>query len=254
MWRPVLVVAVVALAGCTGLLASGDTATSRKAVTPAPVPETTEPAVDLPYADGNVDLDRILDRHAAVLADRNFHRHVEREGPQNTHDVWVDREGGVVRVRQTFGPLNEGVVVADGVEYRNVRDDPDTDYVRAESDGRVPYVSSLSGASVIRGILTAEGYDRLGTVRRGGRTLAVVGSNDTDIPISGADPDQTVAVRSRLYVDRQGVVRYVDHWERRSDGSTMVFVMSVRTGIVRVPVPWWADDVGIYEESVSGSM
>ncbi|GGO02932.1 hypothetical protein [Haloarcula pellucida] len=246
MWRPVLVVAVVALAGCSGLFASADTSSSERPLTPAPVPETTTGTVALPRENGSVDLDRILDRHEAALADRSFHRHVEREGPQNTRDVWVDRERGITRVRRTFGPLTDDAVVANGTLYRSVRDDPDTDYVTEPSDGQIPYVSSASGAARLRLILDAEEYHRLGTVQRDGRALAVVGSNDTAVPVPGADPDQTVAVRSRIYVDRAGVVRYVDYRERRTVGAAVVIRMRVTTGIDRISVPWWADELGLY--------
>ncbi|QIO21330.1 hypothetical protein [Haloarcula sp. JP-L23] len=246
MWRPVLVVAVVALAGCSGLFASADTSSPERPLTPAPVPETTTGTVALPRENGSVDLDRILDRHEAALADRSFNRHVEREGPQNTRDVWVDRERGITRVRRTFGPLTDDAVVADGMLYRSVRDDPDTDYTATASDGQIPYVPSASGAARLRVVLDAEGYDRLGTVQRDGRALAVVASTDTEVPVSGADPDQAVAMRSRIYVDRMGIVRYVDHWERRTDGTVFVLRWQVMTGIDRVPVPWWADEIGLY--------
>ncbi|MBX0295927.1 hypothetical protein [Haloarcula nitratireducens] len=246
MWRPLLVVAVVALAGCSGLLASGESSVEEGDLTPAPVPEPTATSVELPRENGSVDLERVIDRHEAALAERSFHRHVEREGPQNTRDIWIDRDGGVVRIRQTFGPLTDDAIVADGVVYRSVRDDPERDYVTDESDGRLPYVFSASGAPRLRQVLDAEDYDRIGTVRRDGRPLAVVASNDTDVPLSGADPNQSVAVRSRLYVDGQGVIRYVEHRERRKDGTEIELRMRVRTGIDRVPIPWWAEDAGIY--------
>ncbi|MBV0925625.1 hypothetical protein KTS45_15575 [Halomicroarcula limicola] len=246
MWRPLLVVTVVALAGCSGFLATGEASDARTTLTPAPVPEPTATPVELPRENGSVDLDRVIDRHEAALAERSFHRHVEREGPQNTRDVWIDRDGGVVRVRQTFGPLTDDAIVAGGVVYRSVRDDPERDYVTDESDGRIPYVFSASGAPRLRQVLDAEDYDRVGTVRRVGRPLAVVASNDTGVSRSGADPNQAVAVRSRIYVDRQGIVRGVEHWERRKDGTVVELRMRVRTGIDRVPIPWWAEDAAIY--------
>ncbi|WP_135303479.1 hypothetical protein [Haloarcula amylovorans] len=247
MWRPLLVVAVVTLAGCSGLLASGDPSGEEATLTPAPVPEPTATPVEVPRENGSVDLDSVVDRHEAALAERSFHRHVEREGPQNTRAVWMDRDSGVVRVRQTFGPLTDDAIVADGVVYRSVRDDPERDYVTDESDGRIPYVFSASGAPRLRQVLDAEDYDRVGTVRRDGRPLAVIASNDTDVPLSGADPDQVVAVRSRIYVDRQGVVRHVGHWERQKDGTEIELRLRVRTGIDRVPIPWWAEDAAIYD-------
>lgn len=254
MLRVVIVVLLLSVAGCTGLLADGDTQTPETSVTPAPVPESRAASasgdITLPRSDGYVDIDRLLDRHDAALANRSFHRAVEREGPHNTRDVWVDREDGVVRVRQTFGPLTRGAVVVNDTEYRPVSDDPDVDYRTTEPDG-VPLVDSLTGAAELRRWLTGEDYRRLGTVRRKGRTLAVVGSNDTDVPLTAGDPDQAVAVGSRLYVDSDGVVRAVAHWERRTDGSNVSVQMTVTTGRDDVPIPWWLEDADPY---ASGSM
>jgi len=254
MLRVAVVVLLLSLAGCSGLLAEGNTQTTEASVTPAPVPDSRAASdsgdVALPRSDGYVDVDRLLDAQDAALTNRSFHRAVEREGPHNTRDVWVDRDGGVVRVGQTFGPLTQEAVVANGTEYRPVSDEPDVDYTTREPDG-VPLVASLTGAAELRRWLTGENYRRSGTVRRNGRTLAVVESNDTDVPLTAGDPDQTTAVRSRLYVDSDGVVRRVDHWERRTDGSNVSVEMTVTTDRETVPIPWWLEDDDPY---VSGSM
>ncbi|WP_276273420.1 hypothetical protein [Haloarcula litorea] len=248
MWRPLLVVAVVALAGCSGLLASGGASPpDGQAVTPAPVPERTERPVALPRVAGDVAVDRVLERHDAALAGRSFHRHTEFAGPESTRDVWVDRDADVVRVQRRFGPLADDAIVTNGTLYRSVSDDPRTDYATLEATG-TPYVATRSGVATLDRLFgVVEGYDRVGTVRRDGRPLAVVASNDTEVPLSGADPDQTVAVESRFYVDRQGIVRYVDHWARRSDGSTVHVRMRITTGLDRVPIPWWAEGIGVYD-------
>jgi hypothetical protein len=248
MWRPAAVVVLVLLAGCSGFLGS-DGGGPAETVTPAPIPETaTERPVPVPQENGSVDLQRVLERHDAALSGRSFHRRVVREGPRNTRDVWVDRDADIVRVRRTFGPLADDAVVTNGTLYRAVSDDPNRDYITSESDDSPPYVSTLSGVRLLDVFLSDYTYERVGTVQRGGRTLALLATNDTDIPITAGDPDQTVAVQSRLYVDRGGIVRYVDHYERHSDGTNSTVQMRVTTGTDRIAVPWWLADVGLYDD------
>jgi len=240
MRRLLAVVALFVLAGCSGLGfgASADT----PSVTPVPVTTPDPSAVEVARTNGSVDIDAILARHDAALADRSFHRHVVREGPQNTRDVWVDRERDVVRVRRTLGPVVDDALVADGTVYRAASDDPDRDYVTEPSNATVPYVPSRSGADRLGQVLLDDGYQRVGTVRRDGRNLAVVAVNATG---RGEGPDPSSAVRSRLYVDSEGVVREINHWERRPTGTVVAFDMRVTTDTDRVPVPWWAEDIGL---------
>jgi hypothetical protein len=246
MWRPLAVVTLLLLAGCSGFLGT-DTAEPDRTVTPAPIPETpTDRPVEVPRSNGSVDIQRVLTRHDTALEGRSFHRQVVREGPRNTRDVWVDRDANVVRVRRTIGPLADDAVVANGTLYRSISDDPNRDYTTMASDGSVPYVSTLSGVALLGLFLTDYEYERVGTVSRNDRPLAVLSTNDTDVPITAGDPDQTVAVRSRVYVDRGGIVRYVDHYERDSDGTYRTVQMRVTTGTDRIAVPWWLADAGIY--------
>lgn len=242
MSRALAVAALLVLAGCTGLVPEGETRTESP-VTAAPVPSVAASDVPLPTRNGTVDRDRLIARHGAALSNRSFARHVQRAGPQNTRDVWVDRERGVVRVRQRFGPLTDDALVADGTVYRSVRDDPETDYVSEPSDGTVPYVPTLSGTDRLAQVLAEEGYRRIDTVRRDGRPVAIVAVNATG---RGSGSDPSVAIQSRLYVDADGVIRTVDHWERRPDGTIVEFRMDVTTGVDRVPIPWWAEDLDIY--------
>lgn len=248
MWRSLAVVAVTLLAGCAGPLVGGGAPT--ETVTPAPIPDT-ETDVPVPEANGVVDLDRLLSRHEAALGERSYHRRVVLQGPQNTRDVWVDRDGGVIRVRQTFGPLTNDAVVVSNREYTNVRDDPDTDYVIRPNEGTIPYVSSLSGTDFLALILTADRYQRLGTVQRDGRTLAVVGANATGAVPTETASNQTLVLESRVYVDRSGIVRHVEHRARRANGETLAVEMTVTTELDRIPVPWWLADADPY---ASGSM
>lgn len=241
MFRPLVVVTLVALAGCSGLgFGPADTPT----VTPVPVVTPDASAVEVPRTNGSVDIDRVLARHDAALADRSFHRRVVRSGPQNTRDVWVDRERDVVRVRRTFGPVVDDAILSEGTLYRAASDDPDRAYTSEPSNATVPYVPSQSGAARLRQVLLDEGYQRVDTVRRDGRNLAVLAVNATG---RGEGPDPSIAVQSRLLVDSDGVVREVAHWERRPDGTVVDFQMTVRTDTDRVPVPWWAEDIGLYD-------
>ena len=240
MWRSLAVVALVVLAGCSGMFGSEQ---STERVTAAPVPEVSASMVEIPTENGSADVGEILDRHEAVLANRSFARSVERAGPENTRSVWVDREADIVRVQQRFGPLTDDAIVADGTTYRAVSDDFDIDYRAEPSNDTIPYVPTLSGRARLEQVLLDEGYQRVDTVRRGDRAVAVVAVNATGRG-EGADP--SVAVQSELYVDSEGVVRYVDHWERRPDGTTVDFRMEVETDTGDVPVPWWAEDIGLY--------
>jgi len=242
MHRSLVVVILIVLAGCSSL-GFGPSA-EEPTVTPVPVTTPDASTVEVAQVNGSVDIDAVLARHNAALANRRFHRTVVREGPQNTRDVWVDRERGVIRVRRTLGPAVDDAILADGRRYRLASDDPDRAYVSEPSDGTVPYVPSRSGVARLRQVLLDEGYQRVGTVRRGGRTLAVVAVDATG---RGTGPDPSISVRSRLYVDGDGVVREVDHWERRPDGTEVSLRMQVTTGTERVPVPWWAEDIGVYD-------
>lgn len=239
MWRPLAVLALLVLAGCTGLV--GERGTER--VTAVPVPSVNASAVEIPTTSGSVDIDAVVQRHDAALANRSFTRTVERAGPENRREVWVDREADIVRVRRSFGPLVDEAVVADGTTYRAVDDDPDIDYRAEPSNGTVPYVPTLTGGDSLDQVLLSEGYRRVDTVERDGRPLAVVAVNATG---RGDGVDPSVAVQSELYVDSEGVIREVDHWERRPDGTIVEFRMDVETDTGAVPVPWWAEDIGLY--------
>ena len=208
-----------------------------------PIATPDASAVEVPRANGSVDVDAVLAGHDAALADRSYHRQIVRSGPQNTRDVWVDRERDIVRVQRTFGPVVDDAILADGTRYRVASDDPDRAYVSEPSNATVTYVPSRSGAARLGQVLLADGYQRVDTVRRDGRNLAVLAVNATG---RGAGSDPSIAVQSRLYVDADGIVRAVDHWERRPDGTVVDFRMQVTTGIERVPVPWWAEDIGLY--------
>ena len=246
MFRPLAVVTLVVLAGCSGLGLglSADT----PSVTPVPVTTPDTSAVEVPRANGSVDIDRVVAGHNAALADRSYHRRVVRAGPQNTRDVWVDSERNIVRVRRTLGPVADDAILADGVLYRAASDDPARAYVSESSNATVPYVPTRSGVARLRQVLLDDGYQRVGTVRRGGRNLAVVAVNAAG---RGEGSDPSIAARSRLYVNSDGVLRRVDHWERRPDGTIVEFEMQVTTGDERVPVPWWAEDIGLYSYSAN---
>lgn len=239
MWRSLAVVALVCLAGCTGFF--GEQRTQQ--VTPAEVPTVSSSLVEVPRANGSVDTDGVVARHEAALADRSFARHVELAGPENVRDVWVDDDADIVRVRRSFGPLVDDAILADGTLYRAVSEDPDIDYRATQSNDTVPYVASRSGSARLDRLLLDGGYRRIDTVERNGRPLAVLAVNATS---RGAGVDPSIAVRSRLYVDSEGIIREVDHWERRPDGTVVDVQMTVRTETGPVPIPWWAEEIGLY--------
>jgi len=250
MWRVTLAVGIALLAGCSGFLPAGPTAGDSDPVTPAPVPTSSADAtVAVPTSDGTVDVDRLLDRHERALSTRSFHRHVEQAGPQNTLDVWLDRERGVWRVRRRFGPISDDVVLADGTVYTNVRDDPDTPYAATPATSNTSLVASPAGVNLLRGLLSNTEYRQVDSFRWNGRPVAVLTPTETVETPTAADGSKIEL--SQLYVDRQGVIRYVEHAERRPDRPDIDATMTVTTDIGRVPIPWWLEEDDPYS---SGSM
>ncbi|AJF25665.1 hypothetical protein SG26_07940 [Haloarcula sp. CBA1115] len=250
MWRVTLTVAIALLAGCSGLFSAGSTADGGDPVTPAPVPTPSPDAtVTVPTSNGTVDVGRLLDRHQQALSTRSFHRHVEQAGPQNTLDVWVDREREVQRVRRRFGPISDDVILANGTVYTNVRDDPDTPYATTPATPNTSLVTSTAGSNLLRQLLSNTEYRQVDSVQWNGRPVAVLAVTDTvETPIG---ENESEIGRSRLYVDRQGVIRYVEHTERRPDRPDIDTTVTVTTDTERVPIPWWLEDSDPYD---SGSM
>ena len=250
MWRVTLTVAIALLAGCSGFLPAGPTAGDPDPVTPAPVPTSSpDVTVAVPTSNGTVDVDRLLDRHERALATRSFHRHVEQAGPQNTLDVWVDRERGVRRVLRRFGPISDDVVLANGTVYTNVRDDPDTPYSTTPATPNTSLVASPAGNNMLQLLLSDTEYQQVDSFRWNGRPVAVLA--ETDSAETQTDGNGSKVGRSRLYVDRQGVIRYVEHTEQRPDRPDIDMSMTVATDIERVPIPWWLEESDPYS---SGSM
>ncbi|KZX46813.1 hypothetical protein [Haloarcula sp. K1] len=250
MWRVTLTVAIALLAGCSGLFSAGSTADGGDPVTPAPVPTPSPDAtVTVPTSNGTVDVGRLLDRHQQALSTRSFHRHVEQAGPQNTLDVWVDREREVQRVRRRFGPISDDVILANGTVYTNVRDDPDTPYATTPATPNTSLVTSTAGSNLLRQLLSNTEYRQVDSVQWNGRPVAVLAATETvETPIG---ENESEIGRSRLYVDRQGVIRYVEHTERRPDRPDIDTTVTVTTDTERVPIPWWLEDSDPYD---SGSM
>ncbi|MUV49084.1 hypothetical protein [Haloarcula sp. CBA1122] len=250
MWRVTLTVAIALLAGCSGLFSAGSTADGGDPVTPAPVPTSSPDAtVTVPTSNGTVDVGRLLDRHQQALSTRSFHRHVEQAGPQNTLDVWIDRGREVQRVRRRFGPISDDVILANGTVYTNVRDDPDTPYATTPATPNTSLVTSTAGSNLLRQLLSNTEYRQVDSVQWNGRPVAVLAATDTvETPIG---ENESEIGRSRLYVDRQGVIRYVEHTERRPDRPDIDTTVTVTTDTERVPIPWWLEDSDPYD---SGSM
>lgn len=238
MWRVTLVVVIAVLAGCSGWLPSESAATADTPVTPAPVPTGTAD-VTVPTTDGFVDVDRLIDRHERALANRSFHRHVEQAGPQNTVDVWIDRERNVRRVQRRFGPISDDVVLANGTVYTNVRDDPDTPYSSSPATPNTSLVASPAGVNVLERLLAGTEYRQVDSFTWNGAPVAVL--TVTDTVATPAGENESGVGTSRLYVDRRGVIRYVEHAERRQGRPDIDMTMTVSTETERVPIPWWLE-------------
>ncbi|MEF8828056.1 MAG: hypothetical protein V5A15_05760 [Haloarcula sp.] len=250
MWRVTLTVGIALLAGCSGLIPAGPTAGDGDPVTPAPVPTSSPDAtVPVPTSDGAVDVDRLLDRHELALATRSFHRHVEQAGPQNTLDIWIDREREVQRVQRRFGPISNDLVLANGTVYTNVRDDPDTPYASRPATPNSSLVASPAGVDLLRLLLSDAEYRQVDSFVWNGRPVAVLAATDTAEASDGENGSKIG--RSRVYVDRQGIIRYVEHTERRPDRPDIDTTMTVTTDTGRVPIPWWLEENDPYS---SGSM
>ncbi|MFB6222766.1 MAG: hypothetical protein ABEH86_03710 [Haloarcula sp.] len=250
MWRVALAV-VMLLAGCSGFFPAGTTTDDSDPVTPAPVPtSTSDVTVAVPTTGGTVDVERLLDRHEQALANRSFHRHVVRAGPQHTLDVWIDRERDVRRVQRRFGPIADDVIVSNGTVYNNVHDDPETPYTTSPATPNTSLVASPSGRDLLRFLLANSEYRQVDSFRWNGHRVAVLAVIETGEAPATAE-NESVVVTSRLYVDQQGIIRYAKHTERRSDQWDIETTMTVTTDVERVPIPWWLDENDPY---ASGSM
>ncbi|WP_276274035.1 hypothetical protein [Haloarcula litorea] len=241
-WSAIPVLALVLGAGCAGLV--GDSPSPDRRVTPVELTSGPPEGIDVPTEGGRVDIDRVVARHEAALANRSFYRRVEREGTVGVREVWVDRDADVVRVKQSTSRAAEGAVIAGGRRYD--RRDDGTVRTTPDASGDVPFVLSLSGDFTLRQFLARYEYRTVGVARRGGDPVAVLRANETLVYLPDPDPNETVHVRSRVYVDRRGVVRFVDHRETFSSGGSRVFRMTVETGLDRVPIPSWLDDTAVY--------
>ncbi|WP_254272051.1 hypothetical protein [Haloarcula marina] len=239
--RRLLAVALVVLAGCSGVFADDGRPTETAPVTAAPVPETPPAPVTLPQSeDGTPAVGQIVIGHHRTVSERTLHRRVVTGGGETAVDVWVDREADVARVQRRYGNSTTDTVVADGVRYeRGVER-------QVETSIEVPYVETASGLFFLQQLVSGLVYNRTGTVTRNGERLAVVSANTTNSTISRSAFRTVVAADSRLYVDRRGGIRYVDHRERYADGTVRTVRMRVRTDIDRVPIPPWLDGTAVY--------
>lgn len=245
MWRAVVVALLASVAGCSGFVTAGDSV-SNGTVTPAPVPDAASAAVDVPQSNGTVDIERVIDGHEAALADRSFYRRVEQG--ETERELWVDRDAGVVRVQQQSAAGTAGAVVAGGTTYRHSEGTEPAEYTVSARESDVPYVLSLSGATTLRQFLARYDYRRVGTVEWRGRPVAVLEANETGVPLPSPNPELTASVRSQVYVDQDGVVRYVVYREAFTDGTEREIRMVVSLDIERVPVPEWLDESRVYAD------
>lgn len=230
--RRLLVVAAVLLAGCTSPLADGGT-TDQAPVTAAPVPAAGD--ITLPQTtDERPAVGRIIAAHRTALSTRSFHLEVVRDGGQSSTDVWVDREADVVRVRRAWNGSTDDAVVADGMRY----DLQDNGTVVTTPATGTPYLASDSGFFLLQQRVAGLVYNRTGTATRNGTAVAVLQANTSDSTISRSGFRTVVAANSTLYVDRNGIIRELDHEERYADGTVRTLDVTVTTD-PSVPLPEW---------------
>lgn len=233
--REFLVLGVVVLAGCSGVFGSATT-DGGSTVTPAPVPTASAEEIRVPQtADGTPAVGRIVASHRQALSTRDFHRRTVIDGNLSATDVWVDRGADRTRVRRVTDTTTD-VVLADGRRYERA-DDGSVRSVAA-GDGP-PIVETTSGFFLLQRHVAGLVYNRTDTVTRNGTRLAVLRANTTDSTISRSGSRTVVAADSTLYVDRDGVVRAMDHRERYADGTVRTVRFRVWTGAERVTMPDW---------------
>ncbi len=233
--RRALVLAVVVLAGCSGVF-GGDTPADTQAVTPAPVPTASTPELSVPETvDGTPAVGRIIADHRAALSTREYHRRLVIDGNLSTTDVWVDHDAKRTRVRRVTGTTDE-VVVADGRRYERRANGS----VRVTPGGwELPYVDSASGRFALQRYVAGLVYNRTDTVSRNGTRVAVLRANTTDSTISRPGSRTVVAADSTLYVDANGIIRAMDHRERYAGGTVRTLRFRVWTGDGTAVMPEW---------------
>jgi hypothetical protein len=231
--RRLLVVAAIFLAGCTGSLTDGGTP-DQSSVTAAPVPESSGDIVLPQTTDGRPAVGRIIAAHRTALSTRSFHLQVARDGNRSSTDVWIDREADIVRVRRVWNGSTDDAVVAGGTRY----DRQANGTVATNPAGETPSLDSESGFYLLQQRVAGLVYNRTGTATRNGTTLAVLRANTTDSTISRSGFRTVVAANSTLYVDRNGIIRGLDHEERYADGTVRTLDVTVTTD-ASVPLPDW---------------
>ena len=233
--RRILVVALVLLAGCSGVFGS-ESQPDAPAVTPAPVPTSTTPDVILPRtADGTPSVGLIITKHRQALSTRDFHRRTRIDETLSTTDVWVDRDADRTRVRRVTGTTTDVVVDGD----RRYERAANGSVVSEPAASRLPAVRSASGFFLLQRYVAGLIYNRTDTVTRNGTELAVLRANTTDSTIDRAGYRTVEAADSTLYVDRDGVIRALDHRERYADGTVRTLRFRVWTGGGSPAMPDW---------------
>lgn len=233
--RLALVAALVLLAGCAGVF-DGGTQRTAPTVTPVPVPEPTPGRVVVPQAtDGTPAVGRIIAAHSQALSVRDFHLRIGR-GNASAVDVWVDHGADRARFRRVVDGSVEDVVIDNGTRYEV---GAGGDLQRGPVDD-LPFLDSPTGFFLLQQRVAGLVYTRAGTATRDGRQVALLRANTTDSTISRSGFRTVVAADSTLAVDRNGIVRDLDHEERYADGSVRRLRIEVTTG-GEVPLPEWYD-------------
>lgn len=233
MRRVLAVALLLLLAGCTGVF-GGDAQREAPSVTPVPVPEPTPGRVVVPQAaDGTPAVGRLIAAHSQALSTRPFHLRVVRSDTSAV-DVWVDHEADLARFRRVVDESVTDVVVHNGTRYEVGADGE----VRSSPVNDLPFVDSPTGFFLLQQRVAGLVYTRAGTATRDGRRVALLRANTTNSTISRSGFRTVVAANSTLAVDRNGIVRELDHEERYADGTVRRLRLTVTTG-EDVPLPEW---------------
>ncbi|WP_123539384.1 hypothetical protein [Halosimplex salinum] len=267
-WRPLVVVALVCLAGCGTLI--GDDADSGETLTPAPVPsvtptDTTErvlpPGVS---GGGRLDLDELAAAHRDALANRSY---VWREW-RGSHDPGVTETDDLLLVRSArvaaedrYRYWADSYLVDLGMRTRFVHNYSEyvtggVGYARLSPSGAepvevrrlpAPSASDRVGdetAPAIRRYLSLPAEDVTVTVlRRGDPARYRIDGHTATVP--GANPVRNYSVTAVVSAD--GLLRSlsVSYRTDRPDGPTVVryrFELSELGGTTVGPPDWYDPD------------
>ena len=233
----VVAMLVVLVSGCNGF-PGGSEPTIEETVTPVPIPDegstatpsdgrclAPPPAVpssvgqrtpvvtDTWPINDTVFGTALIERHDAVLPEQDY---TLRAGEQRR--VWSLHNHSAFAY--TSGDDNNSAITAYAVggrlyERYNFSADKATLIRGSYEPSRDPggqFISSLTGADWLTGIIGTYPYELQGTTTYRGTEVRVL--NTTVLAATFVGDKYMLAINSTVYVDRRGVIRYVHHYER----------------------------------------